>query len=53
MKIANKKRAVMLIADGLGDRPIPSLGNKTPLEYASTPTLDELCKNGISGLIHP
>ena len=34
MKIANKKRAVMLIADGLGDRPIPSLGNKTPLEYA-------------------
>ena len=37
MKIANKKRAVMLIADGLGDRPIPSLGNKTPLSMQARP----------------
>ena len=42
MKIVNRKRAVILIADGLGDRPISSLGNRTPLEYASTPALDEL-----------
>lgn len=46
-------KAIMLIADGLGDRPIDQLGNKTPLEYANTPTLDKLTCQGISGLIHP
>lgn len=46
-------KAIMLIADGLGDRPIDQLNNKTPLEYANTPTLDQLTRQGISGLIHP
>jgi 2,3-bisphosphoglycerate-independent phosphoglycerate mutase len=47
MKIA------FIVIDGLGDRPIPALGNKTPLEAAKTPNLDWLAKNGICGLIQP
>lgn len=52
MKTTGKK-AVMLIADGLGDRPLAELNNKTPLEYAKTPTLDMLCSEGCAGLVHP
>ena len=44
------KKVVFLIFDGLGDRPIPELGYKTPLEAAHTPHLDALAKGGICGL---
>lgn len=46
-------RILFIIIDGLGDRPIPQLGNKTPLEAAETPNLDWLAQNGICGLIQP
>ena len=39
-----KRKGIMLIADGLGDRPVDELNGKTPLEYARTPVLDELCR---------
>jgi len=48
-----KKKIILIIIDGLGDRPIKELGNKTPLEAAQTPNLDFLAKNGICGLISP
>lgn len=41
----------LIIIDGLGDLPIPRLGNKTPLEAAQTPNMDRLAKNGATGLI--
>ena len=47
------KKILLIVIDGLGDRPIPQLGNKTPLEAAKTPNLDFLAKNGICGLILP
>jgi 2,3-bisphosphoglycerate-independent phosphoglycerate mutase len=47
------KRILLIIIDGLGDKPIPELGDKTPLEGAKTPNLDFLAKNGICGLIDP
>lgn len=47
------KKAIMLIADGLGDRPIELLNGKTPAEFAQTPTLDFLCTEGSCGLVHP
>ena len=34
---------LILVGDGMGDHPIPELGNKTPLEAASTPAMDDLC----------
>lgn len=33
---------VLVIGDGMADNPVPELGGKTPLEYASTPFIDEL-----------
>ncbi|MBU0476697.1 2,3-bisphosphoglycerate-independent phosphoglycerate mutase, partial [Patescibacteria group bacterium] len=41
----------LIVIDGLGDRPIPELGDKTPLESAQTPNLDWLAKEGICGLV--
>lgn len=46
-------KIILIIIDGLGDRPISRLGNKTPLGAAKTPNLDWLAKNGACGLILP
>lgn len=43
---------VIVLGDGMADRPIEELGNKTPLEYAKTPTMDELAHRGELGLVH-
>ncbi|MCX8038884.1 MAG: 2,3-bisphosphoglycerate-independent phosphoglycerate mutase [Candidatus Sumerlaeia bacterium] len=45
-------KIVLLVCDGLGDRPVPELGDKTPLEAARTPNLDRLAARGITGLMH-
>ena len=34
---------ILLIGDGMGDTPVPELGNKTPLEAAHKPAIDRLC----------
>jgi 2,3-bisphosphoglycerate-independent phosphoglycerate mutase len=44
-------KAILLILDGLGDRPIPELGHLTPLEKATAPNLDRLAREGICGLM--
>jgi len=44
-------KILLIILDGLGDEPIPALGNKTPLEAAKTPWLDFLAKEGICGQV--
>lgn len=44
-------KCIFLVIDGLGDRPIPELGNKTPLESAKTPNMDKLAREGICGII--
>ncbi len=46
-------KILLIIIDGLGDKPISQLGNKTPLEKAETPNLDFLAKNGICGQVFP
>src|SRR5437667_6290972 len=38
--------------DGLGDDPVPSLGNRTPLEAARTPVLDGLARKGAQGIVY-
>lgn len=48
-----KSRAVLVIADGLGDRPIKSLGGKTPLEVAKKPNIDRLAAEAVCGLMDP
>jgi 2,3-bisphosphoglycerate-independent phosphoglycerate mutase len=42
----------MIVLDGLGDRPSTELGNRTPLEAAETPILNELAMRGSTGLGH-
>ncbi len=37
---------LILVGDGMGDLPLPELGDRTPLAAASTPTLDALCQKG-------
>lgn len=44
---------LLLIIDGLGDRPIRALGGRTPLQAAATPTLDRLAREGQTGLGDP
>ncbi len=46
-------KGLLLIGDGMGDRPIPQFNGKTPLEYAQTPTLDRLAREGVCGLMDP
>src|SRR5207302_10923900 len=42
-----------VILDGLGDRPIPALGDRTPLEAAAVPHLISLARRGRTGLVQP
>ncbi|MGI6085035.1 MAG: cofactor-independent phosphoglycerate mutase [Acetivibrionales bacterium] len=43
---------IILLGDGMSDRPIDELGGKTPLEAANKPNMDKLIKSGISGMAH-
>jgi len=43
---------VIVLGDGMADEPIEALGGKTPLEYAKTPTLDELAGKSEVGLAY-
>ena len=44
---------ILITFDGLGDRPSSELDNRTPLEAASTPNLDQLTRIGVSGIHQP
>lgn len=43
---------VIVLGDGMADRPIEELGGMTPLEYAKTPEMDALAKAGEIGMVH-
>ena len=43
---------VIVLGDGMADEPIAELGNKTPLEYATTTAMDKLSKMSEVGLVH-
>ncbi|HEV8594867.1 MAG TPA: 2,3-bisphosphoglycerate-independent phosphoglycerate mutase [Thermoplasmata archaeon] len=47
------QKILLIIFDGLGDRPIKDLGNKTPLQAAATEHMDWFAANGASGLLDP
>ena len=42
---------IVVLGDGMSDEPIEALGGKTPLEYASTPVMDELAGKGEMGMV--
>jgi len=43
------KKTIFILCDGIGDRPIQELDNKTPLDAANTPNMDQLAEQGITG----
>ena len=42
---------IILLGDGMADYPLDELNGKTPLEYARTPNMDKIAKEGTLGLI--
>lgn len=46
-----RKKIILAIADGIGDRPCKELDGNTPLEKAVTPNLDLLAKTGVTGIM--
>jgi 2,3-bisphosphoglycerate-independent phosphoglycerate mutase len=42
---------VVIIGDGMADRPVKELGGKTPLQVASIPNMDRLAREGIIGKV--
>lgn len=43
---------IVVLGDGMADEPIEGLGNRTPLEAAVTPVMDELASKSEIGLVH-
>lgn len=46
-------KAVLVIADGMADRPLKKLGWKTPLEAAHKPSLNHIANTGVCGIMDP
>jgi len=46
------KKLFYIVLDGLGDTPIKELEDRTPLEYAQTPNIDKLAKEGATGFMY-
>ncbi|MGZ7107507.1 MAG: 2,3-bisphosphoglycerate-independent phosphoglycerate mutase [Methanobacterium sp.] len=46
-------KGIIMIIDGMADRPLKDLGYKTPLEAARTPNMDKLAEIGITGIMDP
>jgi 2,3-bisphosphoglycerate-independent phosphoglycerate mutase len=44
---------MIMIIDGMADRPLEEFGFKTPLEGAETPNMDKLAETGICGIMDP
>jgi len=49
----NRYKGVLLICDGMGDRPIPELGGRTAVEAANVPNMNLVARDGACGLLHP
>lgn len=46
-------KAILVIADGMADRPLEKLDWKTPLEAAHKPSLNHIAKTGVCGIMDP
>ncbi|MFQ5908879.1 MAG: 2,3-bisphosphoglycerate-independent phosphoglycerate mutase [Thermoplasmata archaeon] len=46
-----EKRVLLVVCDGLGDRPVEDLGGQTPLQAAAAPNLDWFATRGACGQV--
>lgn len=44
-------KCIVILGDGMADEPREDLGGKTPLEYAQTPNMDEMARDGACGML--
>ncbi|MBU4535535.1 MAG: 2,3-bisphosphoglycerate-independent phosphoglycerate mutase [Euryarchaeota archaeon] len=44
---------IIMIIDGMADRPLKEIDYKTPLEAANIPHMDKMAKSGINGIMDP
>ena len=51
LKVVILMKYVVVLADGMADEPLQQLGGRTPMEYAHTPNMDMLAKNGVVGMV--
>jgi 2,3-bisphosphoglycerate-independent phosphoglycerate mutase len=42
---------IVVLGDGMADEPLEELGGKTPLEYAQTPNMDAMARDGACGML--
>ncbi len=42
---------LVILGDGMADEPLEELGDKTPLEYAQTPNMDTIAREGACGML--
>ncbi|HUS56759.1 MAG TPA: 2,3-bisphosphoglycerate-independent phosphoglycerate mutase [Thermoplasmata archaeon] len=47
----NKKKILLVVCDGMSDRPVREFGDKTPLQVARTPAMDAIARSGVSGMM--
>lgn len=45
------EKFLVVVGDGMADEPLRELGGKTPLEYARTPNMDRIAREGMTGLL--
>ncbi|OGS51767.1 MAG: phosphoglycerate mutase [Euryarchaeota archaeon RBG_13_61_15] len=45
------KKMLLIVCDGLSDRPVKQFDHKTPLQAARKPAMDALARNGVSGIM--
>jgi 2,3-bisphosphoglycerate-independent phosphoglycerate mutase len=43
-------KTIVVIGDGMSDRPVAALGGRTPLMVARKPHIDEIARRGVAGL---
>ncbi len=42
---------IIIVGDGMADRPLKELGGKTPLQVAFTPNMDKMARDGLCGSV--
>lgn len=47
----SKKKMLMIVCDGLSDRPVKEFDRKTPLQVARTPAMDAVARHGMNGIM--
>ncbi|HUV85912.1 MAG TPA: 2,3-bisphosphoglycerate-independent phosphoglycerate mutase [bacterium] len=51
--MTSQGKILILLCDGVADRPVGELDGKTPLEAARTPNFDRLARRGENGILDP